>query len=137
MTEELTVLVSPPEWATSVVPPLGLIELAAYLEMQGNSVKIVDIKRSLFQVNSPGLVEGVIREIVDRLEKEKPSYVGLSCFTMGYWVCTSLAQRIKERIRTTLIIGGIHATVCPEDFMYDDSPFDIVVIGEGEETLYV
>ena len=35
-----------------------------------------------------------------------------------------------------IIFGGYHATSCPDDFNYYNSPIDYIIIGEGEIALY-
>ncbi len=135
MAKDLTILVSSPMWACSQVVPFALIELAAYMEMRDLPVELLDVKRSPYSRPSRGLFENVANDILGKLERRKPLHVGLSCFTGDYWYCRKLAEKIKERIQTTIIVGSVHATLKPEDFFYPQSPFDIAVIGEGEETL--
>lgn len=135
MASDLTVLVTPPAWAYSPIVPFSFIELAAYMQMKGLDVEILDVKRDFYVTQPRGSFQEVLREIIRRLNRKKPPYVGLSCFTGDYWQCLELAERIKKSFKTTIIVGGFQPTIRPEDFLYPKSPFDVVVIGEGEETL--
>lgn len=129
------VLVSPPRWANSVIPPMSLIELAAYLRKHDTPVSIVDVKRpptSLLYAEE----QSVTQEIVEQVIASGMPWVGLPCYTVDYWQVVDLAKRLKERVPDLKIVSGnVHATAKPEDFFLPDSPFDAVCIGEGEETL--
>jgi radical SAM superfamily enzyme YgiQ (UPF0313 family) len=47
-----------------------------------------------------------------------------------------LAREIKQRSNARIIVGGIHATVSPEDFfIHENTPFDVAVVGDGEMPL--
>jgi len=129
-------LISSPGWATSRVVPHALMELSAYLECRGMAVDLIDVKRSPYGGLSRAVIENVMAEIIAKVRKRKYEIVGLSCFTMDYWVLRELACRIKEAAGSFIVVGGIHPTLMPEDFFYNGTPFDAVAIGEGEETLY-
>ena len=48
-------------------------------------------------------------------------------------IFNSIAKRInKENIGASIVVGGHHATICPEDF---NTYADAVCIGEGEDAL--
>ena len=73
-----------------------------------------------------------LKEALDRLEV---GIVGLSCMTLTISRGFELAQKIKEmRPDTIVIMGGIHPTVMP-DYCFESEHVDIVVKGEGEQTL--
>jgi len=46
-----------------------------------------------------------------------------------------LAAHIKKEIDCKIVFGNVHASLFPDDCIYQGSPVDFVVIGEGEETL--
>jgi radical SAM superfamily enzyme YgiQ (UPF0313 family) len=59
--------------------------------------------------------------------------IGLSGFTKDYQHLEKLFGAIKQKCNARIIVGGIHATVSPEDFfLKEDSPFDTAVVGDGE-----
>ena len=48
----------------------------------------------------------------------------------------ALARFLKDRHpETPLVAGGYHASALPNDLVFDGSPFDAVVVGEGERPL--
>ncbi|MGQ4873787.1 MAG: B12-binding domain-containing radical SAM protein [Promethearchaeia archaeon] len=48
-----------------------------------------------------------------------------------------IAEYFQQYFSSSIIaFGGTHATVCPNDFDYDNSPIDYIFLGEGEKALY-
>lgn len=101
-------------------PPLGLGYIASYLQERGYSVSIVDCTFLDYG------------EALRRVRALKPSVIGIySMFTMKAQTLR-LAQALREDSHL-LICGGPLPTTDPLSFL--DS-FDIVVAGEGEQTVY-
>ena len=68
-----------------------------------------------------------------------PAYdlIGLSCYSSyEYLKVMAIAQRLRALTpKTCLMTGGYHPSARPEDFTREDSPFDYVVVGDGERPL--
>lgn len=100
--------------------PLGLESIAGNL--REHLVKILDLR-----------IEGR-RGLEKALSSFRPEVVGISCL----WTCDhvrvqELALFIKKKLpKSFLLIGGVHASLCYEQFK---EPIDAVIVGEGEETL--
>jgi anaerobic magnesium-protoporphyrin IX monomethyl ester cyclase len=101
-------------------PPLGMGYLASYLKKRGISVDLVDCT-FLSQ-----------REAVERVRRSKPKVIGIQSMFSMKSKALELARLLRENCEL-LVAGGPQPTSNPEDFLYD---FDIVVLGEGEETLF-
>ena len=127
-------LISPPKRAYNHHrPPLALMYLASALERGGISSSIID-PISFSDVSGQRKTE-VVDEILGAIEREKPRIAGISCFTPEFNDALYLAARIKERLSgIKIVVGGVHATLKPQDFFFPGSPVDFAVIGEGEET---
>ena len=70
------------------------------------------------------------------LLKLKPDFIGISQWTHNRHISLELARLCRNTLpRSTIIMGGGHATFCYEDILTVDSPVDVVVIGEGESSL--
>ena len=109
------------KYVLNVIPPLGLAYLAAALEKGGFSVKIID-----------GFVEDVN---ISGIISSQPDIIGLTATTPTFNSALSIARRIKDGLPSVMIIlGGAHITAMPLEAMRA-GPFDIGVIGEGEETV--
>ncbi len=103
--------------------PLGLCYLSAVAEKEGFDSKVIDLARDSFD------------EVKKTIEKEKPSIIGISCWTdirMNSFEVAKLAKKIDPGIK--ILMGGSHATFFPEH-LFKLSPVDLVILGEGEETL--
>ena len=128
-------LISPPTRSNVQVIPIALVYLAAWLEKEGIDTEIIDIKISPFKSPDSITEEKIIQKTVRRISESRTSFVGITCFTSEYNSVMRLAQAIKRHMNVKIVIGGVHSTLRPEDFIYEGSPVDIAVIGEGEETI--
>lgn len=117
-------------WATNVrvgapsYPCLTLATLAGHL-IKKHQVKIVDLD----------LVSDSWVELKRQIKSFGPEVVAVSVKTPIYPIATELmfkAKKISPKITT--IIGGVHATLCPEEVV-SARCFDIVVVGEGDFAL--
>ena len=75
------------------------------------------------------------RELERTLEELGPYLcIGVSCFSSFDYMRVLTLGRFLKRLYpdTPLITGGYHASALPEDCVFDGSPFDAVVVGEGE-----
>ncbi len=108
------------------LPSLGLLSLAAYIRKQGYRVDVIDI-----------LIQKIgMEDLIAYIEETNPKAIGFSAITPIFHNTVKYAQRIKERFPDILIvIGGHHATILTEEVTRDNPCFDLVVFGEGEQTL--
>ncbi len=106
-------------------PPLGLCYLAAVLEKEGHTVRIIDAEFE--DLNT--------EKIVSRIKKHKTDIVGLTCVTPTLDNTLEISEKIKEYDTDLLtIIGGPHISADPIATIMHDN-FDIGIIGEGEKTI--
>lgn len=111
-------------YVLNVVAPLGLAYLAAVLEKNNFSTRIIDCT-----------VDFSDKSLIKEILKDRPDVIGLSATTPAFESAKFIAQRIKQLIPSTiLIIGGAHITALPYQAM-ESGGFDIGVIGEAEETI--
>ncbi|MCA9597144.1 MAG: radical SAM protein [Myxococcales bacterium] len=63
--------------------------------------------------------------------------VGISCYSSyDYLKVMAIGARLRELLpRAWLVTGGYHPSARPEDFTAEDSPFDFVVVGDGERPM--
>ena len=106
--------------------PFGLGMLAGYLSRKNKKVKIID------ESVTP-ITDSMLNEYLQGME---PPYIfGISCLTANINRAYELSKALKERYPDSkVILGGIHATVLPEECL-NSGYVDIVVRREGEETL--
>lgn len=112
--------------AGSTEPSFGLVCLAAVAQAAGVDVTIVEA--SARELDMAAAREAILAA--------HPDVVGLTATTSEVLRAAQLAAEIKAaKPETLLVLGGCHATALPEETLAACPGFDLVVIGEGEETL--
>lgn len=105
-----------------ITPQLGIGYISSYLKSKGVESFIVD-----------GLNHGLDNpEIVRRCAEA--DVVGINCLSDYYPAVADLSRELKAAGKT-VVIGGAHASVLPEDTL-EGTGADYVVVGEGEEAMY-
>ena len=107
---------------TRRMPPLGILYVASYLEMNDISVKVID-----------GFPP---RKITDWRDYETDSpYVGITCMSSQWNRAKEIAQFVKmHNPNATVVVGGVHPTVAA-DAVSKEKNVDIVVVGFGEKAM--
>jgi len=123
------ILVIPPQEITNKdqLPSIGVGYLAAVLERNNYEVKIID-----------SFVEGFNNnQTVDVILKETPFLVGVSANTHNRFNAVEILNKIKESSNGEIftVVGGPHFSPTAEQAIANIPLLDIVVRGEGEETL--
>lgn len=125
--------ITSPTNARNPHPPYYFMYLASYLRNKGLKVNILDVKGG----DKPKDIEKHKQRIAEYVALHKSSFIGLAAFHSDYPMIMELGQIINhQQPETILLVGNAHATINPEDFIYKDSPFDIAVLGEGEEVCW-
>lgn len=120
--------------------PMGLAYIAAVLEENGYTVRILDAL-ALGNEHMEGLGDGVVRvglteeQIKEYIAGYAPDIVGVGCVFSGQESDhLRVAKFAKETCPNALVVcGGAHASVSPESLLRDRN-VDVAVRGEGEIT---
>ena len=123
-------LVNPPllegTYRHPLFPPLGLAYMAAVLEQEDFEVRIMDCPVS--EMNHEKLRAD--------LASFEPTLIGIACMTPTIPSALKSARAAKEACPDAkVIMGGPHATFADKQILTEEVAVDIVVRGEGEETL--
>ena len=107
------------------LPNPGTLAVGTYLKHHGYDVKIID-------TYAQGMGWNALRDI---LKREQPDMVGSSSYTVDIYGRSLLARLIKEiNLGIVTVLGGVHASLVPEETLRLARAVDYIVIGEGEET---
>jgi anaerobic magnesium-protoporphyrin IX monomethyl ester cyclase len=101
-----------------IMPSLGLMYLSASLRRAGYSVRHIDhtfLER---------------REVLEEIERLQPAVIGIYCMITMQDEALSLAAQVRGRALT--VVGGPYPSGEPDTFV---DQFDLVAVGEGEETI--
>ncbi len=110
----------------AVFIPLGISYLAAVLEQNGHDVDVIDL-----QVRRPDQ-KGLENEIA----KGQPDIVGVTSATLTYEPALEVVRTAKRAVPNCVtLMGGPHVTVMDEAALNENPEVDIVVRGEGEQTV--
>jgi len=115
---------SPSSKTGAVLPPLGLLSIAAYLREQCPEVGVSMLDSPAYKLN--------FESFEKKLKEFSPDVVGMSVYTMTLSTAIEAARIVKNLFpRCRVVVGGSHASVLPEECLL--SPYvDVAVLGEGE-----
>jgi radical SAM superfamily enzyme YgiQ (UPF0313 family) len=125
----------------SPAPPIGLAYIGAYLKKNGFQYTAIDACGNAIEQIKPYkesktiFVQGLTNdEILARIPKEA-KVIGFTCLFSPCWpLVLEIATLVRPCFPNALfVIGGEHPTALPEESL-KDTPFDLAVAGEGEET---
>jgi radical SAM superfamily enzyme YgiQ (UPF0313 family) len=122
-------------------PPLGLAYIAGAVKQAGFPYTVIDgtgealDRVSPYAVRDDFMIQGLPFEDIARRIPPDTRVIGLACMFSTLWPLTrDLSQHIRRRFPdAVLVLGGEHGTAVPEHVLRN-SPVDIVILGEGEET---
>jgi len=107
-------------------PPLGVAYVAAACEQAGCEVRIFDY-----------IVRRYTKEkLAAELDKFAPDVVGATSVTMNFKGAAAIIQDVKHHNPSIItMMGGPHVSYDWANTLNDYSSIDLIVVGEGEETL--
>lgn len=131
---------SPTRGNLTANPPLGLAYIAAVLEKEKYTVRIIDALTEGWRIETK-IKTNVIRvglpfsDIKRRIADFNPDVVGVSClFSVQHKEAIEICKITKEINKNIItVLGGAHPSCVPEESLKDKN-VDFVVIGEGEYT---
>ncbi|MBP7125442.1 B12-binding domain-containing radical SAM protein [Myxococcota bacterium] len=109
----------------ALVPPMGLLSLAAVLRKSGHQVRLLDLR----------LERHPAQALTSMMEEYRPDAVGISTLTFEL----PATQRKVKWIRSIapempIVLGGPQPTAMPRESL-ERTGADAVVVGEGEEVV--
>lgn len=106
--------------------PIGLAYLAAVLERAGHNVNVLDC----------AALPMSFQQFKTRIASLKPDIVGITAMTPTVGSALKVASLVKETLPNTLVVlGGVHPTFMDEEILREVAHVDVVVRGEGEQTI--
>lgn len=116
-------LINPIQSTKYPQPPMGLALIAATLEREGYQVTVLDANGLRLRP------EDVVPMVTEA------DVVGLTAMTPTVSAAISIAHHLKQaNPDLTIILGGAHATLLPDETLATAPEIDIIVRGEGEGT---
>ncbi|MEW6200461.1 MAG: radical SAM protein [bacterium] len=108
------------------LPHIGIGYLASNVDHQRTEVVVMDCP----------IEQMTIGELLKRLLQYNPDFVGFTAYTFQINEAAITAAAVKKVLpHATTLIGGYHATPVPVETLKKFPSFDVVIHGEGEQTL--
>ena len=108
-------------------PPLGLLYVASYLENAGYSVKVIE-----FIDENYNTIKN--KKLWKEFYEYDPDFIGFGVISWNRSVTVEIIKQIRDTTKDKIIIcGGKDPSYVPEKYI--NSGANVVVIGEGEETM--
>lgn len=107
-----------------LVPPLGLGYIASSIEAKGYHVSVIS-----------GVKYNTLDEAYNLIIKEKPEVVGYTATSSARFRAIDLIKRVKKITNAFTIVGGPHFHPTAREALKSVKEIDVVVKGEGEETV--
>ncbi len=114
-----------PSAVRSFNPNLGQLYLASSLRRNGIEVRLLDLA-SVYGACDVSCIEAAI-------DDQEPEVLGFTLLTETALYAYDLISSLGYRRDLFLVAGGPHATSEPKEVL--EQGFDVVVLGEGEETI--
>jgi radical SAM superfamily enzyme YgiQ (UPF0313 family) len=120
-------LINPPyPVVESLTMPLGLLYLAARLEQAGCQVRLEDLQ----------LCRSPLTRLEEALRRQKPALTGITSFSLNLSMASKILRKVKRLSPDTVTVwGGPHVSFDDREVLHQHPWVDVVVRGEGEETL--
>lgn len=132
--EKKLFLVMPPNQGLLQGFSAGLISLANFVQKRIPEVhpEILDLSIDSYESSN--------NKLVQLLEKEQNTkvFVGITTTTASYQSALKIADFVKKaKSKSVIILGGHHASTDPENILRAHQKIvDLIVMGEGEKSLY-
>lgn len=110
----------------NLMPPLGMLSIAAVLERAGIEVDFIDCYAT------PMPLETLVKEVIRR----SPDCLAISCTTSSFSEGYRFAEAIKDKSPYVVtVMGGAHASTIGAPLLNSFPAIDCLVLGEGENTM--
>lgn len=111
----------------NLMPPLGIMGIAAFLEARGIVTEIIDC----YGTHLTG------KELADEILRRGPDGVGFSCTTSSFLEGYRIAELLKGmKPDLPIVFGGAHACSVGSSLLDSFPAIDYLVLGEGEQTMF-
>lgn len=128
-----------PTWGGAFPVRESTVSLWNHLRCRGHRVDYLDLDldvgRASYRVARS--VEAFRAGVKAQLERRTFDVAAISAFTSVHYLASMEVARLCREARPAarIVVGGYHPRAVPEDFTGADSPFDDVVVGDGEDVL--
>lgn len=112
-------------------PSMGIRFLSAALKAAGYETTVIFALGAVTEKVALGEISAFSEEVHQKIAElaAESLYIGISVVTSTFHKAREITEKLKTKLNTPIIWGGVHATVKPEECL---SVADMVCVGEGE-----
>jgi hypothetical protein len=124
-------------WADGPRVKPELVSLFSELGRAGLEVDVLDLEAELGNPADDEARAGFLGKAEDLLRARPADVVVISCWSaLQYSAAVAVAERVRRLHPDAVIaVEGYHVSVRPDDFAYEGSPFNWLVVGEAESAV--
>ena len=124
------------EWGRFLPLKPHMVYIHSYLKSYFD-VTVIDLENEFNRPKDDTSLAEFKEKSLKRLLALDTDILSISCWSsLNYLASVFFATAYKEKNPgTTIVVGGYHPTFVPEDFMYENTPFDHVITGEIQNML--
>jgi radical SAM superfamily enzyme YgiQ (UPF0313 family) len=137
---------------------LGIVRISNYLNSRKNQFnelieeEYIDLRYENLPHFSPKNIKiyrnKLKKTLIEYYKRYQFDILAISCYTSYHYInCVEIANLVKRKVSPSciIVVGGIHPSICPEDFQIGNfpdfiyekyqsniTPFDFLIHGEGE-----
>jgi anaerobic magnesium-protoporphyrin IX monomethyl ester cyclase len=125
-----------PTFMESVDIKIPLLSLYSYIKPHFEA-EMIDLEKEIGRPGNKITIKRFENKVEKLLSERDFEIIGISCWTSLSFLSTLAVARIAKQVNPncTVVVGGYHPSALPADFIFENSPIDFVVRGEGEEVL--
>ncbi|MBU1341702.1 MAG: cobalamin-dependent protein [Proteobacteria bacterium] len=118
-------------WGRFITLKPHMVYIYTYLK-EFFDVIVIDLENEFLRPEDEKGLEEFKKKSLKRILSIDTDYIAISCWSsLNYLSSVYFAEKIKQqKPKMNIIVGGYHPTLVPEDFLYENTPFDHVVEGE-------
>lgn len=126
-------------WGEPLTTKVGLLSLYSYLRERapGADVAVCDLEMLHEQPEDEPAFEAYRHAVRETLARQPFDLLAISCWSSLKYRASVAVAEIGRALNpgALIVVGGYHPSAMPHDFTYPGSPFDHVIVGEGEAAL--
>lgn len=126
-----------PFWGKRRYVKNQLFSLYSFLKYHQVAVDVLDLENEIGRPGSSKEIKIFEKKASECLSRYRFNIAAISCWSSLSYLSSINIAALCKRIdsKNIVVVGGYHPSALPEDFLYEKSPFDYIVRGEGEISL--
>ena len=126
------------DWGRFITLKPHMVYIYTYLK-EFFDVIVVDLENEFLRPEDDKELEKFKKKSLKRILSIDTDNIAISCWSsLNFLSSLYFTQKIKQKKPDTkIIVGGYHPTLVPEDFQFENSPFDHVIKGEIHNILKI